>query len=84
MSTLLICYNWRTRCPQSVNILDLEGFLSVKGIIYSIFCGGGGGGGRKTLLSRKTFALFSFSYLFASCRIPSASCVVCSAVVLPF
>ena len=43
MSTLLICYNWRTRCAQSVNILDLVGFLSVKGIIiYSIFCGGEG------------------------------------------
>ena len=85
MSTLLICYNWRTRCPQNVNILGLAGFLSVNGIIiYSIFFWGVGGCGQKTLLSRKIFALFPFSYLFASCRIPSASCMVCSAVALSF
>lgn len=75
MSTLLICYNWRMRCPQNVNILGLAGFLSVNGIIiYSIFFRGVGGCGQKTLLSRKISALFIF---LSVCLLQNTTCQLC-------
>ena len=78
MGTLLICYNWRTRCPQSVNILDLEGFLSVKGIIYSIFCGGGEGVAEKLCSLEKPLLFFRFPICLplAEYHLPVVWCVL--------
>ena len=70
-STLLICCNWRMRCPKNVNILGLAGFSSIKGntegnkgnYYFTLLFFGAEGMVEKSLLSRKIFALFSFSCL---------------------